>query len=198
MSAPHHTPAGVPMFTELAGYEVELDRITTAFDGLVAGLADEQTQWRPEAGRWSIGENIDHLTATGRLYLPAFDEAIEVARSRSLYREGPFRYGVLERFFAWSIEPPVRFKLPSPHGMRPGALRSTAIVKEEFFEMQEELRARIRAANGLDLQVVKVRSPLARRAVFSLGAAFRILLAHERRHLWQARDVRVSRGFPGA
>jgi hypothetical protein len=71
-------------------------------------------------------------------------------------------------------------------------------VREDFFTMQEALRARIRGANGLDLSLTKLRSPLASRLIVSLGAAFRIILAHERRHLWQARDVRVSRGFPGA
>lgn len=198
MSAPHHTPAGIPMFTELTGYEVELERVSTAVDGLLAGLVDEQAHWRPAPGRWSIAENVDHLTTTGNVYLPAIDEAVETARSRSLYREGPFRYGLLERFMAWSMEPPVRFRLPAPRNIRPGPLRPLPAVREDFFTMQEELRTRIRGANGLDLSLTKVRSPLASRLIVSLGAAFRIILAHERRHLWQARDVRVSQGFPGA
>ena len=198
MSAPYHTPAGTPMFTELTGYEVELGRVTTGMETLVAGLTDEQAQWRPAKGRWSIVENVDHLTTTGRVYLPAFDDAVDVARSRSLYREGPFRYGVLERLMAWSMEPPIRFRLRNPRGLTPGPLRPLDDVMRDFAAMQGELRDRIRGANGLDLSLTKVRSPLANRLVLSMGAAFRILIAHERRHLWQAQNVRVTRGFPGA
>jgi hypothetical protein len=198
MSAPYHTPAGTPMFTELTGYGVELDRVSIGMDTLVAGLADEQAQWRPAPRRWSIVENVDHLTTTGRVYLPAFDDAVDVARSRSLYREGPFRYGVLERLMAWSMEPPIRFRLRNPRSLTPGPLRPLDDAMRDFHALQRELRDRIRGANGLDLSVTKVRSPLARWLVLSMGAAFRILRAHERRHLWQAQNVRVTRGFPGA
>jgi hypothetical protein len=31
---------------------------------------------------------------------------------------------------------------------------------------------------------------------FTLGQAFRLLAAHERRHLWQARNVRNAPNFP--
>ena len=198
MSAPYHTPAGTPMFTELTGYEVELDRVTVGMETLVAGLTDEQVQWLPAPGRWSIVENIDHLTTTGKVYLPAFDDAVDVARSRSLYREGPFRYGVMERLMAWSMEPPIRFRLPNPRSLSPGPRRPLAEAMRDFLAVRRELRDRIRGANGLDLSLTKVRSPLANRLVLSMGAAFRILLAHERRHLWQAQNVRVTRGFPGA
>lgn len=198
MSAPYHTPAGTAMITELTGYEMELGRVTIGMETLVAGLTDEQAQWRPAPGRWSIGENVDHLTTTGRVYLPAFDDAVDVARSRSLYREGPFRYGVLERLMAWSMEPPIRFRLRNPRSLTPGPRRPLVDVMRDFVALQGQLRDRIRGANGLDLMLTKVRSPLANRLVLSMGAAFRILLAHERRHLWQSQNVRVTRGFPGA
>jgi hypothetical protein len=43
---------------------------------------------------------------------------------------------------------------------------------------------------------VKARSPVSKRIRFSLGAAFAAISAHQRRHLWQARQLRNDPAFP--
>jgi hypothetical protein len=194
MHAPYHTPSGTPMLTELTGYEVQLDRIVAEAEGLMAHLTDEQFNWRPAPGRWSIAENLDHLRATGAQYVPAIDEAIAAGQARSLYGEGPFRYGPVERFLAWSMEPPVRVRLKTLGAITPAGEHSLGIARPAFLHAQEELRARIRRANGLDLSRVRVRSPLVTWLQLSLGKALAFLLAHERRHLWQAKEVRRLMG----
>jgi hypothetical protein len=55
---------------------------------------------------------------------------------------------------------------------------------------------RLRQANGLDLARAKVRSPTYAWLRFSLGSGFALMLAHERRHLWQARNVVNHPLFP--
>lgn len=196
MRAPYYTPSGTPMFSELAGYESQLDRIVADAERLLAGLTDEQFNWRPAPGRWSIGENLDHLRATSAQYVPAIDEAIAVGQTRSLYGEGPFRYGVLERLMEWSQEPPVRVRIKTVAAVKPAAALRLGETRTAFFAAQDEIRERVRRANGLDLARVKVRSPLASWMVFSLGKAFGIILAHERRHLWQAKEIARAPGFP--
>jgi hypothetical protein len=66
----------------------------------------------------------------------------------------------------------------------------------EFQEWQERFADRLRAADGLDLRRIRSRSPAVTRLTYSLGTAFAIFLAHERRHLWQARGIRNDRAFP--
>jgi hypothetical protein len=184
------------MFGELAGYEAQLDRIVGDAENLLAGLTDEQFNWRPAANRWSIAENIDHLRAMAAQYVPAIDEAIAVGQSRSLYGEGPFRYGVLERLMEWSMEPPVRVRLKTSPLVTPSTNLRVGVGRDAFLRAQDEIRDRVRRANGLDLARVKVRSPLASWLVLSLGKALGIVLAHERRHLWQAKLVRRAEEFP--
>jgi hypothetical protein len=58
------------------------------------------------------------------------------------------------------------------------------------------LADRLRRANGLDLVRARVTSPVLRWRRFSLGAAFAMLAAHERRHLCQARRVAALTEFP--
>jgi hypothetical protein len=184
------------MISELSGYAAQLDRVNAEVRTLTGGLSDEQFNWRPERGRWSIGENVAHLTAMARAYLPALDEAITYGQARSLYGEGPFRYGLIERVVAWSMEPPVRFRLRTARPLVPQAEQQLRTTLPAFFAVQSELRQRVDRANGLDLSRVKVRSPFARMLSMSFGKMLGTLLAHERRHLWHARQVRDSAGFP--
>ena len=197
MHAPYHTPAGTPMIGELAAYEAQIKRVNSQVDALTGGLTDAQFHWRPAPHRWSIGENLDHLTAFNGQYLPALDDAIGFGRSRSLYAEGPFRYGLVDRVVGWATEPPVHVPLRTAASLVPTEIRPAAASLKAFFATQEELRTRIQQANGLDLATIKVRSPFIRQLTLSLGAMFGALLAHERRHVWQAQGVRATPEFPG-
>jgi hypothetical protein len=60
---------------------------------------------------------------------------------------------------------------------------------EEFSQLRRQLGECIEQANGLDLRKNKMPLPTIQKLKFSLGEIFAILLAHERRHLWQARRV---------
>jgi len=42
------------------------------------------------------------------------------------------------------------------------------------------------------------RSPILPIMKWSLGTMFALVLAHERRHIWQARQVRTAKDFPGS
>ena len=64
-------------------------------------------------------------------------------------------------------------------------------------ELQDEIIRRVIAADGLDLGGIRMSSPISRRFKMSLGQWFAFLAAHERRHLWQAWQVRKDPAFPG-
>src|SRR5262249_27412667 len=67
-------------------------------------------------------------------------------------------------------------------------------VRSEFQRWQDEIAARLRESNGLDLRRAKYVWPFWP-VKWSLGASFQLLLAHERRHIWQARQVRQDPDF---
>ena len=109
---------------------------------------------------------------------------------------GPFRYGIFERWFVWLMEPPPRMKLVAPRAYRPGSRRPGTIVVSDFLRLQRDLCQSLQTANGLDLAKVKVRNPVNRWIRFSLGQEFALTAAHERRHLWQARQTKAHPAFP--
>jgi hypothetical protein len=55
---------------------------------------------------------------------------------------------------------------------------------------------RLEQADGLDMARVKVPALEAGRFRFNLQLTFAWIVAHERRHLWQARQVRNHAAFP--
>ena len=55
-----------------------------------------------------------------------------------------------------------------------------------------------RATAGANLRGLKVTSPVSGVATYSLLDAYRIVVAHERKHFEQARRVTQKEGFPAA
>lgn len=166
---------------------------------VAAGLGREQLWWRPGTDRWSVGECLDHLVRTGEAYLEALDEAIAEGRRRDRVAEGPHRPGLVGRWLTRLLEPPPGLGVPAPARIRPSrppAGRDPDPLAA-FLALRGRLAERLEAADGLDLARVRVTSPFFAFLSFDLGSAFRVVAAHERRHLWQARRVREAEGFPG-
>lgn len=65
-----------------------------------------------------------------------------------------------------------------------------------FLALEGRLVRRLAQAQGLDLRRVKLTSPFVPLLRVDLGSAFRVVAVHERRHLWQARQVTGAPGFP--
>ncbi len=74
--------------------------------------------------------------------------------------------------------------------MSVGGTYRGADVLREFAAVREQLAERVRQADGLDMAHVKTISPVSRLLRLPLGAYFDFIIAHDRRHLWQARQVR--------
>jgi hypothetical protein len=184
--------------SELEGYLEEIRYIRQDVAAIVANLGDGPFTWRPAPDRWSIGECFEHLNLTAAAFIPAIDAAIEDARVRNLRSEGPFVYPLFERLFVASNEPPPRRRFRAFKAYRPPARLSPDTVMNAFDGWQDRFVERIKRANGLDLRRARRRSPILPIMKWSLGTMFALALAHERRHIWQARQVRNERQFPEA
>jgi hypothetical protein len=180
----------------LARYRDEFSRNLEKAGKLATGLTDEQFCWRPAPGAWSACENLLHLIATGRLYVPAIEKSVQQARTSESGTPGEFRYSLFERLFIWMMEPPVRLKMKAPKHFTPAGVMPKGEVLREFGSMNASWVALLDAVRGMDLKRIKVTSPVNARFKFSLGATFAINAAHERRHLWQAGQVIRHPLFP--
>ncbi|MEP6690334.1 MAG: DinB family protein [Gemmatimonadaceae bacterium] len=182
---------------QLELYRRQFEKIKREVTELAAGMSDAQFNWRPPAGGWSVGECLSHLNITNAQYLAPLDDAIAEARAQKRLGRGPFKHGMLGKYFIKFMEPPPRWRLRSPRKLAPERkAHRVAVVVPTFLTFQDQLIERVVAANGVDLWRAKVTSQASRLIRFSLGETYAILAAHERRHLWQASQVVKAPGFP--
>ena len=185
-----------PLVSDLQEYQRQIEAVNEDAHDLIAGLSEAQINWRPTPAHWSIAECLDHLTVTNRELIEGIKAALSDARSRGLTGRGPFRYGMIGNMFVRSLEPPVKMKFKAPKIFKPRPDQSLEVVTRDFFTVQDELLRLIVEANGINLARVKVASPVTKLIKLSLGQAFGLIATHERRHLWQARQVKGNQMFP--
>lgn len=183
---------------ELAGYAGQFHDIVEDAGKLVSRLDTTQLLWSPEPGRWSITQCLDHLNVVAQRLHPVLNARISEAKERGLMAPGPFRHSMLGNFFIRMVEPPYKLKVPVPIDLvEAEEVKDPQEVLATFLHMKEQMLAMLVRADGLDLKAVTINSPFRRPLRLSLGQWFGFIAAHDRRHLWQAWNVRRDAKFPG-
>ena len=139
---------------------------------------------KPES--WCVAECLDHLTQTTRAFLPAISEAI--ARAPKLRANRPLRAGIFPRLFIWSLNPPYRIRFKVLPQLVPQSLSSEE-AWSRFVESQSELQATLDSATGLAIDKVTIKSPVYARINYNIYGVFRMLAAHQSRHIWQIAQI---------
>jgi hypothetical protein len=174
----------------------QLDAILVDVRSLADGLTPEQLTWKPDDRRWSIAQCLDHLTRTVKLYPAEIERMIAESRARAATAR-PYREGWISRWIVSSMEPPPGLRIRTRRSVEPGADVDGATVVREFERSFARLNELILAADGVSMRHGRMRSPFARMFRFTLGQVLAMNLAHARRHVWQARQVRQHPKFPG-
>src|SRR5579871_2471061 len=181
----------------------ELDELRTQFlaaktdaSELVAGLKESQFNWRPNTGGWSMAECLLHLNMIGDQYVRVLEKSLEEARARGRLGQGPFHHGALSRWILEITEPPPKRKFKAPRTVRPAYGQPITAVLPTFRHLQDQLLQRLEEADGLDLVHIRVPALGLGPVRLNLYVMLAWIAAHQRRHLWQARQVRNDPAFP--
>jgi hypothetical protein len=163
-----------------------VENLTLNAQGLVAGRSQADLTTSLESTAWSVAQCLDHLAQTTNAFLPAISSAI--ARAPRLTTDRSLRTGALTRLFIRNLEPPyrLRFKVFAPLVPRQ---RDFNFAWGAFEESQAQLVKTIQSAVGLAVDRVRVESPVYARFSYNVYGALRMLMAHERRHLWQIEQI---------
>jgi hypothetical protein len=159
---------------------------------LVAGLSEESGGWRPAPGAWSVAECLDHLATADRVYLAAMRPAATRARAAGQWRRGPATPGLFGGWFARSLEPPARplLKVKAPRKIRPRHAPPLATAYADYVTAHRDIVAYLHENADLDLARIRFPNPFVPGIRFSLATGLHVIASHERRHLWQAWNVR--------
>jgi hypothetical protein len=184
--------------TELQALIDDVDAAEQEARGLVRGLDDRQVNWQPGGGKaWSIAQCLDHLARINGFYVEA---VLPRARRAAEGTTEPFDSLVptwIGRKFVASMEPPVtrRYKAPNAR-VTPASQMPVADVLASFVNSHTRYRELVRLCAGLDPNRVRVPNPFFKWAWMRVSTVLLVIPAHERRHLWQARNVLAHPDFP--
>ena len=102
--------------SELGMLVMEIEANVSHAETITHGLTNDQFNWRPEPGRWSIAECLVHLNIVGGGDLAPIRASIAKGRAQNRTGEGPFEYDLLAKKFVAMTDLPVKSKYKAPKG----------------------------------------------------------------------------------
>jgi hypothetical protein len=172
------------------GLEQQIQDARRRAQQVVNGLTAEQITRRPDPAKWSIAECLAHLNMTAGVVQAKVAEAIEQGKKNKVAGKGPFAPGLKGRLMIWLSEPPAKMRVRAPKYLAPPTQIGDPLqLLPEFMKVQDGWERLVQDSEGLDRGKIKVgqRFTLFRSR---LAATIPWMLAHQRRHLWQAENVR--------
>jgi hypothetical protein len=155
---------------------------------LIDAVSADQLTRRPDPGKWSIAECLMHLNITAATVQKLMARGIEQAKQEKRFGKGPFSVGPKGRLLVWIAEPPPKFRIRAPKNVRPPAAIDVPLqVLPAFMKAQDEWERLMREQEGLNLAKIKVGQGVFR---IRLAAALPWMMAHQRRHLLQAENMK--------
>ena len=159
-------------------------------------LSIEQLNWKPKADEWSVAQCFDHLIVTNVGNFPRIEKIANGEYKPSLKERLP----LLPRFFGSmilkAVQPQAQRKFKAGPRFQPASSAIGGDIIAKFKAHQEDVIDYMKKSNRLNLKKVIITSPVASFATYSLLDAYKILVAHERRHMAQASRVMETSGFP--
>jgi len=178
--------------TQLADICTQLERNSFQVSELVKNLLHYQLNLRLESDRWSIAECVAHLNLFSEAFLPIISEACEQTRESGWVVDAPFKMDVIGRLLKYALEPPSKWKAVTTAAFEPLVVEPLEQVAPRFYELQSDLICMLRSAANLNLNRIRITSPLSNHVRYNLYSCFLIIAAHQRRHIWQAEQTRVA------
>lgn len=166
---------------------------------IATGLSLEQLNSRPDPAKWSIAECFAHLNVTAEIIQPLVAAAVAEGKSSQLHGKGPYSPGFLGRLLVWIAEPPPKFSMRAPRKVAPRIELGTGDeVIAKFLQLNDQWMRLVEDMDGLNLKKIKVAPLFPRMPRLRLSDPIPWMLAHQRRHLWQAERVRQKLGIANA
>jgi uncharacterized damage-inducible protein DinB len=148
---------------------------------------DSQTllQAAPNGG-WSIAQCLEHLNWYGHYYLPQIQKGLSQPAAAPV--PDTFRSTWLGAYFTRLMDPETSKKKQKAfkNYIPPAHLDAYAVVAE-FIQEQETLLVYLKQARQADLNRIKIPISIMKWLKLRLGDVFQFLIAHNERHMVQAR-----------
>lgn len=182
----------------LAEVRSALDDIARGSQDTFGRLTPRQLNWRPDEARWGVAQCFDHLVTANRLMLQSAAAALDESQPRTVWQRLPVLPGMFGRLMIRSLTPTATRKLRAPMSARPAFSELPGDIVRRFADQQREAAAWMAEVGEGRAERTIMASPFLRVITYSVLDACRLMVAHDQRHIEQARRVTTAPGFPGA
>ena len=175
---------------ELQALIDQIDACERDAERLVSDMNDDSVNRPSPTGGWSVAQCLEHLALMNEFYLRGWQQAVQDAAKA---QRGPFnglRPTVVGRWFARSLEPPVKMKTKAIAEVIPGARLSRDAVLQRYKASHDGYRHLVRSAAAIDVNRIVRPNAIVNKVKMRLSTVLLVIPAHDRRHLWQAANVK--------
>jgi hypothetical protein len=143
-----------------------------------------------EEGKWSVAQVLEHLNMYSRHYLPLIEKSVvHITKDTNAW----FIPGVWGNYFTRMIMPKnvyeIKNRMKTAKSFTPEKSVNVENVFNEFVRHQEKFLQLLEVARRRNLSTVRIPTAISSLIRLKLGDMFRFLVAHEQRHMIQARNA---------
>ena len=146
--------------------------------------------YSPDKEKWSVVQVLEHLNAYNRHYLPKIEKELSVVTQSD---NAWFTSGYWGEKFTKMMKPSnvyqVKNKMKAMKDYTFSNNLNIETVLKEFCDHQDKLIKLLEMAKSRDLNAIRIPITLTSLVKLKLGDMFRFLIAHEQRHMIQARNT---------
>lgn len=173
----------------------QIDAITSDFRSAFDHLSAEQLNWKPTPQKWSIAQNIDHIIVINASYFSIFEDLRKETLKLPKLAKWEFIVNYFGKFILKSSQPDRRKRTKTFAIWEPTSAELSPDILAQFDEHQKLLKTYISESDDLIEYESVIPSPVNKNIVYKLETAFDIIVAHERRHFMQAKEVLEASKF---
>ena len=176
--------------SQLNLWQQELNDNTKMYVEAFEHLSPEALNWKPQANKWSVGQCIDHVIVTNLTYFPIIEQTTNKTYRHTFWQKVPFIPTIMGNMLFKTIAPThTTNKVKTFPIFEPTTSQIAADILHQFQIHQEKLSELFAQTNGLSYDKIIVSSPVNKYIIYSLEMAINIIVAHEKRHFWQAKNT---------
>jgi uncharacterized damage-inducible protein DinB len=143
-----------------------------------------------QEGSWSVAQVLEHLNRYTRHYLPLIEKAmVQIPKENNAW----FVPGFWGNYFTKMMMPKnvyeIKNKMKTPKNFCPEKSVNIEAVFNEFSQHQQKLIQLLEIAKRRNLNTIHIPITISRFIRLKLGDMLRFLVAHEQRHMIQARNA---------
>ncbi|ELR72956.1 hypothetical protein C900_00917 [Fulvivirga imtechensis AK7] len=162
-----------------------------AFAYMLSEQPTEKLTEQPTPNQWSVAECLEHMNAATELYL----DQIEPKMITHLKPSGTtfFKRGFFASYSTKSLKPSaegkIKSKMKTMKIFQPISEQNVKSVLDRFVNNQHRVLRVLHDLDGKDLRSFKLTTALGKILKFYVGEALEFAIAHNQRHVLQARRV---------